>query len=98
MKLLLAAGALMFLSGCTTSPDPTTTTVDVDQIQDEVDAINECTDEWNVFVDEWNDLTLARDEAGEDSVIVDGESYEDYAEYAVAKGYPQTYEEHCPES
>jgi hypothetical protein len=95
MRLMIAA--VLLLAGCSGEP-PTIDNTDVEQLQDELGAINECTAEWDAYVDEWNALTVARDEAGDDNVVVDGVAYEDYESYATAKGYPLSFEEHCPES
>jgi outer membrane murein-binding lipoprotein Lpp len=54
----------------------------------ENDRINACMDEWDGFVGEWNDLVVADETDG----------YGGYEDFATEKGYPQTYEEHCPDA
>lgn len=79
-----AIAALIVIAACGGSPPPTTVP-SIQEMQEEVDQINACTAEWDIYVNEWNALTT--DER---------DHYGTYEEWAITKGYPLTYEEHCP--
>lgn len=57
------------------------------------DGYNEAVAEWDAVVAEWDALTAERDAAGTDAVVVDGQRYETYAEWAAATGRPVRFED-----
>jgi hypothetical protein len=90
-RLMTVLVLLAVLAGCGGDDSGTDETPPAE----EGDAQAACIAEWDAFVDEWNELTTERDEAGAEAVVVDGETFDSWEQYAEMKGYPLSYEEHC---
>lgn len=93
---VLAVGAiLLVMAGCAESeptPGPTPTPeVLIDGVP--ADVYEQAVAEWDAVVNQWNELTVARDEAGEDVVTVDGLEFETFEDWATARGHPLTFEQ-----
>ena len=98
LRSLALAALLLGACGGTEAPKaaPATTTSTMGEVLiDGVPAAqyNAAMAEWDATVAEWNDLTLARDAAGADMVVVDGQSFDSHEEWAAAFGKPLAFED-----
>lgn len=83
----------LVLAGCSSDNDPAAVVTSLGAIDGvPADRYNAAVAEWDAAVAEWNALTAERDRTSASDVVVDGQTYEAYADWARAKGKPLTFE------
>lgn len=88
----VAVVALLVLAACSSgNPTPTTESATIEGVPAE--RYNAAVDEWDAGVDEWSALVEERDRQGASDVVVNGQTFESYEDWAKANGKPLTFDE-----
>lgn len=88
----VAVVALMVLVACSSGAStPTTESATIEGVPAE--RYNAAVAEWDAGVAEWDALTKERDRQGASEVVVNGQTFESYKEWAQVNGKPLTFEE-----